>query len=356
MTRITWTSALSAILITSGFFWLLPACEAQNRMAPPEYDYYSLAITSVLNSAAEASKLSDVPQRVKVLISAAKILPASQHDEAVRLLDVALRDLKQWGSEDRAGWYQRHTAVELRNEVLALYARVDPEKTAALQKEFQPEAKSTTANSSVTSLKSEYWSTQFRDQSAIADQPAKIALSLVDTDPEKALGLVVQSLQGGIVSGVLFEIVQKLIQDGNRAFLNKLEIGVGQVLAGNVTLDPFSLSNAAILVLADKDMSSAARSSFAGFFMRSLQAWAIVVEEPGIDTSYISRVFFVFSQIVRLVISQYSPDQMIAFNLVLDQVAPLVPEKTKSSLEAFQPETFSEPKERLNDILRDPKP
>jgi hypothetical protein len=347
------------ILISEGLFWVPPECEAQNRIPPAEYDYYSLAITSILNSAAEASKVPDVPQRVKLLINAAKILPASQQDDAVRLLGVALRDLKEWGSDDKAGWYQRHTAATLRNEVLALYAQFDPEKTTTLQKEFQAEAEST-RNTGSTSPKTDTSFTQFSNRRVIADQSAKIALSLLDTDPEKALGLVVQSLQGGMVSGVLFEIFQKLMQNGNRAFLNRLEKGIGQVLAANVTLDPSSLAYASTLLQSDKDMPTATRSAFVSFFMRSLQAFSNLVTDPSasgpIDTSYISGVFIMASLNVRPIILEYAPDQLLMFEQILDRVAVLVPVETRSRLQAFQPETFSNSRDRLNDILKDPAP
>jgi hypothetical protein len=354
--RIALIIVLVAILFSPGFLWGLQDCQAQKRVAPAEYDYYSLALTSISNSAAEASKLPEIPQRINLLIQAVELLPAAQHDEAVRLLDVTLHDVKAWGSADKAGWRQRNTAATLRNEILALYARVDPEKTAALQQEFEAEAKSTTATTSQTSLKSQSWSTQFSDQSAIADQCAKIALSLIDTEPDKALGLVVQSLQGGTVSNELFDVVQKLSQNGNRAFLDKMEMHIGRSLAVSVTIDPFSLSNAGILALADDRMPVTTRSAFVSFFMRSLQAWSILVKEPGIDPSYTSRAFFAFSQIVRNVISQYSPDQLTVFDLVLDQVVPLVPEKMKSVVQALQPETFSDPRDKLSDILREPAP
>ncbi len=348
MLRLAKTTAL-VIMISEGFFWATPECKAQKRIAAPEYDYYSLALTSILDSAAEASKLPDVPQRVTLLVNAAKILPASQHDDAVRLLGVALRGVKEWGSEDKAGWYQRHTAETLRGEILAVYARVDSEKTMALQKEFQAEEKSTASESS---LKSE----QLSNRHAIADQAAKIALSLVDTDPEKAFGLVVQSCQGGTVSSVVFDIAAKLAQNGNRAFLDKIQLGIGQALVTNVTLDLFSLSTAANLVLADKEMPSAARNGFVSFFMRSLQAWATAVKEPGIDTNYLGHGFSVFSTTVRPIISQYSPNHLSVLDFALDQVGPLVSEKWKTSIQAFQPETFSEPRERLNDILKDSAP
>lgn len=121
---------------------------------------------------------------------------------------------------------------------------------------------------------------------------------------------------------MLLEIVHKLIQKGNRPLLDRVESAIGRSLAGNVTLDPYGLSFAALLVMADKDMSSGAKSAFVDFLMRSLETWAIVVREPGIDSSYLTRTFYAFSQTVRAVVSQYSPNRLIVFDLVLDQVLP----------------------------------
>lgn len=244
----------------------------------------------------------------------------------------------------------------MRNDVLAVFAKLDPQKVIALQKEFQTAAKSTSANSPEISLKRQDWHKSFSDQRAIADQSAKIALQLIDTDPEKAFKLIVQSLQGGTVSSVLFHIVQKLIGSGNRAFLNKIQMGIGQALTANLTLDPFSLSNAASLMLADKDTSLATRSLFVSFFMRSLQASSNLVKEPGIDSSYINTVFMMFVLNVRPVILQYVPEQLLMFDSVLNQVGLLASPETRSQMQAFQPETLSDPRDRLNDILNDPAP
>lgn len=360
MLRFPRTIALLAILTSAGFFWLPSECEAQNKSAPPEYDYYSLAITSISSSAAEASKLTDIPQRVKLLLYAAKIFPPSQRDEAIHLLVVALSEIKQWGSEDKASWYQRHIAAELRNDVLAAYVKLDPEKATALQKEFQAEAKSTTTSSTVTSLQGESWHTQFSDRRAIADQAARIALSLIETDPEKALALVLQSLQGGMVSGVLLEIVQKLVQNGNRALLNRLEMGIGEALAANVTLDPSSLAYSSALLQDDKDMPPVARGAFVSFFMGSLQSWSNLVrdasENSGLDSSYINIVFTVFSIAVRPALLRYAPGQLPVFDSAMDQLGSLVPATTRSKVQAFQPEKLSDPRDRLNDILKDPAP
>jgi hypothetical protein len=356
MRRPAKTVILSAVLT----FWLVSDCRAQNKTAADDYDYNSLAMTSVSSSSAEASKLPDIPQRVKLLIYAARILLRSQHDQAVGLLDLSLRDLKQWESEDKATWYRRHTAGTLRNEVLAVYAKLDPEKATALQKNFRADSESSMSNSSVTYNKDRDWFTQFRDRETIADQTATVALSLIDTDPEKALGLVFNSLQGGIISHVLFDIVQKLNQTGNRAVLNKLELGMGQFMAANVTFHWSSLSYAAAIVQSDQEMPPLVRIAFIDFFTRSLQAWSSFVSDPttntGIDPSYINSVFTRYLLSVRPVILQYAPERLLAFDLTLDQAAPFVPEKTRARLEAFQPEKFSEPRDRLNDILKDPNP
>jgi hypothetical protein len=353
------TFAFLASLIWPGVFWQLPECEAQKKLASAEYDYYSLALTSISNSARDASKLPDIPQRVNLLLYAARILAPSQPDEATRLLDVALRDLKQWASEDKASWYQRHTAATLRNEVLALLMRVNAEKASILQTESQADEASDT-QTAIAPLKSNKWSTQFIDRRTIADQSAKLALSLVDSEPEKALALAVQSVQGGTVSGGLIEIVEKLIHDGNRPVLKKLEIGIGGVLAASFTLDPISLSYSGAFLQTDKDMPSVTRRDFISFFMRSVQLWSELVREAsasgGLNSSYINATFTVFTLGVRPSLLMYAPEQSAVFDSVLDQLGALVPETTRSRLQAFQPEKLSDPRDRLNDILKDPNP
>jgi hypothetical protein len=344
-----------AILISLILCWPHSWCKAQKKIPPADYDYYALAITSITDIAGEASKLPDIPQRVKVLIQAAKILQPAKKEEAVRLLEVVLRDLKEWGAADTASWRQRNTAATLRNEALAVYALVDSEKALVRQKEFQSLEESTASNNSTTlNFKSGSWRTYFSDRQTAAEQAAKLALSLIDSEPERAVALVVQSLQGGTVSGVLFDIQKKLIQNGNRALLNTLEKKISQVLATNVTLDPSSLTYASTLGLADKDMPQVAKNAFANFIMRSLQEWAMVAKEPGIDTYYVIIGFNAFSGNVRYLISQYAPDQLLEFDLLLDQTASLVPEKKRGLItQRVQPETFSDPKDRLDDILKD---
>jgi hypothetical protein len=179
---------------------------------------------------------------------------------------------------------------------------------------------------------------------------------LIETNPDKALTLAIQSLHRGTLSSGLFEIFQKLTQSENRALLNRFQMGIAQALAGNFTLDPYSITYASLLILADKDMSPTARSEFIRFLMRSLQVWGMVVKEPGVDDSYITRGFFAFSQNVRPVISQYSPDQLLAFDLILDQAFPLVPEKMRPVVQVIPPESFSDPKDRLSDIVKEPNP
>jgi len=340
------------ILISLVLCWPRPWCQAQKKAAPADYDYYALAITSISDITRDAAKLPDIPNRVKLLIEAAKILGPANKEEAVRQLEVVLRDLKEWGSADSASWAQRNMAATLRNEALAVYATVDSEKALVRQKEVQPLEEPSTSNSSAN-FKDNSWRAYFADRRTSADQAAKVAISLIDSDPDRALRLVTQSLQGGTVSGVVFEIIEKLLQTGNRALLNRFENRIGESMAINVALDPSSLVAASTVGLVDKDMPLAAKNAFVSFFMRSLQAWALVVKEGGIDRYYIIDGYRAFSGNIRYLISQYAPDQLLEFDLVLDQTTPLVPEKMKALVQTLQPETLSDPKERLEEILKD---
>jgi hypothetical protein len=238
----------------------------------------------------------------------------------------------------------------LRSEVLAAYARLDPEKLASLEKNTEPEA---TSKNGVLSLKRNDWYRQLSNRRTIADQPALMALSVLDTDPERAFGLVAQSLQEGIVPSAVDDVVKKLIQAGNRASLDRLEIVIGQTLGQRVALDPFSLPYLADIIQSDRDMPAVARTAFVGFFMRSLGNVSNILREPGINSDYTRAVFTNFTLNVRPIILKYAPEQLLPFDVLLDQMAPLVSEETRATLQAFQPEKFAEPRDRLAEIKKD---
>jgi hypothetical protein len=329
-------------------------CNGQEKAATAQYDYYSLALSSISNSTKEASKLADISQRVKLMVLAARISAAAQPDEAIRTLDLALSDLKTWTSDEKTGWSKRQTAATLRSEVLVVYASLDPEKVIALQKEFQAQSEST-AKPKATTSKSDTSFTEFTERRATADQPAKLAFSLLHANPDRALALVLQSLQDGIVSQSVVEIIQELLSNGNRALLNRFEIGIGEVLSTKTTLDPSSLGYSGVLAQSDKEMPTLTRSAFVSFFMGSLQAWSqLVREDTGLDSSYINGSFIVYSLRIRPALSLYAPRQVPVFDSLMDQLGPLIPASSRSSMQAFQPETLTDPRDRLADIIKDP--
>lgn len=346
--------ALIAAVISHGVSWQSFQCAVQTKSTSPPYDYYALALTSILNSARDTSKVADIPQRVNLLLSGAKALERTEPEEARRLLDAGLDHLKRWMSEDGAGWYRRDTGGSLRNDILAVYARLDMEKTASLQNEFQAEAASDTDKTNASSREKRPWFAEFTDRRAIADQSAQIARSLVDIDPEKALTHVVQSLQTQTVSGVLSEIVERLIQSRNRTFLNRLEISAGQTIASSVSLDPSDLGYGSSFVQVDKEMPPAVRLAFVNFLIRSLQAQIKRATEPGIDQYYGRMVYTMAAINVRPIVLQGSVEQLFAVEQAINQLAPTIPAETRTRLQAFQPETITDPRERLNDILKDP--
>ncbi|HVI72126.1 MAG TPA: hypothetical protein VM656_11640 [Pyrinomonadaceae bacterium] len=98
-----------------------------------DYDYRSLAVQSILTSAQEAQKLSNIEERISLVIAAANVLPASHRPEAVALLDRSLQDIKDLNSTGKEAPVGRAVAQRLYNELLAAYAKLDPERALALQ-------------------------------------------------------------------------------------------------------------------------------------------------------------------------------------------------------------------------------
>jgi hypothetical protein len=266
----------------------------------------------------------------------------------------------QEGITEKAPSGRRYKAATLRSEALSAYAKLDSKKALALQKEYASKADSSTSKGDGPSdpLKNQDWGADMLERYRRASEMGKIVLSLIDTDFERASALVVQSVKGGAVSGEIFNIFEKLKQPGDRARLNKLETSIGEALAQTFTFDSSSLQFASILILSDQDMPPAARRGFILFFMNSLRTWVNVVRDEsrngGLDPSDIGSTFFSFFRSVRPAIAQYSPPEEVStFDLLLDQVSPLVPAKTKARLQMTSAETISNPRDRLADILKE---
>ena len=320
-----------------------------------DYDYRSLAVESILASAQEARKLSSIEERISFVIAVANLLPKSHRREAVALLEAGLKDVKDWNSTENNPPINRSSANRLHNDLLVAYAKLDPERALALE--------NIDLNEEMPADGHRYlrvggkWSAEILARRGPADQAAGLALSIIDTDPERAFSLVVRSVKDGIVSNSLNAIFDKLQQKQDRGFLDRLEMAVTQSLATTFTLDSFSLGYGAAL-LNDDRMPSVAQRRIIRFLMNSTEMWVALVKgddgNGGLDPSYVSSTFTRFGLNVRPTIAKYSPTDSLKFDILLDQAARFVPEKTRSTLQVFQPETLTDPKERLNAILREP--
>src|SRR5207249_6475627 len=120
-----------------------------------------------------------------------QVLPLSKRNEATGLLDMALSDIRDWDSDKTASWGQHHAAAKLRSEILALYVKLDPEKASLVQKDSRSGGTSAPTKDGLTasSLSDSNWSRRLLDVQTVAEGFAKPALSLIDTDPEKACAL-----------------------------------------------------------------------------------------------------------------------------------------------------------------------
>lgn len=321
-----------------------------------DYDYRSLAVESVLTSAQEAHKLSNIEERISLVIAAAKILPTSHRREAIALLERSLQDVKDWNSTEKKARVDRFTANRLYSDLLAAYAKLDPERALALQQNIDHNEEPPGDGHKYLRAGGK-WSAEILARRGPADQAAGLALSLIDADPERAFSLLVQSAKDGIVSNSVNAVFEKLQQKQDRGFLDQLEMAVAQSLATTFTLDSFSLGYAAAL-LNDDGMPLVAQRRISRFLMNSIEMWAALVKgddgNGGLDPSYVSSSFTRFVINVRPAIAKHSPADILKFDILLDKASRFVPEKTKSNLQVFQPETLTDSREWLNAILREP--
>lgn len=320
-----------------------------------DYDYRALAIQSILTSAQEAQKLSNIEERISLVITAANVLPPSHRLEAVGLLDRSLQDIKDLNSTGKEAPVGRAVAQRLYNELLAAYARLDPERALALQNTDRNEQ---TSRDDRESLRfGGKWSAEILARRARADQAAGLALSIIDAEPERAFSLVVQSVRDGIVSNSISAIFDKLTQKQDRRFLDQLQMAVAQSLSTTHTLDFFSLGYAAAL-LDDDRMPAVAKRRIARYLMNSVETWVALVKgddgNGGLDPSYVSSSFTRLILSVRPAIAKHFPADILEFDILLGQASRFVPEKTRSNLQVFQPETLTDSREKLNAILREP--
>lgn len=323
--------------------------------AAQDYDYKSLALESILASAQEAQKLPNIEERISFVIVVANLLPASRRQEAMALLEAGIRDVKDSKSTEKNSRINRSIANRLYNDLLIAYARLDPERALALQNTDRNE-ETPTDDHKFLRVGSK-WSAEILARRGPADQAAGLALSLIDTDPERAFALAVQSVKDGVVSNSVNAIFDKLRQNQDRRSLESLEMAVAQSLATTFTLDSFSLGYAAAL-LSDDRMPSLAQRGIIRFLMNSTETWAALVKgddgNGGFEPSYVSSSFTRLVLNVRPAIAKYSPGDTLKFDILLDQASPFVPATTRSTLQVFQPETLTDPKEKLNAILREP--
>lgn len=354
--RLVAFTTLFVCLVVGGLPSFSRKCAAQETT--PEYDYQALALASILNVAQDSVKLAEVEERVSLLTDCARILSPLKREEAIGFLDIALRHLRDWGSESGAKWQRRDDAARLRREVLSVYAQLDPTKALALKTEAETDSNADKHGITSGSFRDAKWRTTVYDAQRFSDASAQLGFSLIDTDLERATTLVVQSVATGVVSSFVSKVFLKLEQDRNRPALDKIEQALLPVITSTVALDQYSLGYASILLQSDQGMSPAARRGFVLFLMNSLETWERMVTgadgQGGVDPSYINAVFMTCVLNVRPTIALYSPEDLARVDALLDQVSSLVPEKTRSMASASQPEKLSDPRDRIAEILREP--
>jgi hypothetical protein len=342
------------LLVVALSFQFASAQAIRQKPKPTDYNYKSLALDSVRDTAQQAKKLTEIKYKIRFLVEASALLSGSNNKEAADLLEFALIDLKDWESENDAPPDRRFLASYFRDLVIAQYLKIDNARATKLVAEEKrslsdPDSKPLKNNSS--------WSTTLLERQSNADRIMAVALAILESDPDRAISLLAQSVQQGIFPWQMAEAFQRL--RANRPVLLAAQERIAASLRSTVALDSTSVTSAGSLSW-DQDMLPTVRATFLQFLLRSLEAWVSLSHaaavDGGLDPSYLDSMFGTFASTVRPVFVQHGPNELGRFDLQLDQIAPQVSPRIRDMVSSNAFAELTDPRDRLTEIKKEPNP
>ncbi len=348
--------ALATLLVVSGLLAQPLAFSQSPRQRPKtaEYDYKSLALSSIRESVPEAKKLTDINHKVRFLIEASSLLADSNKNEAMEALDLALAEIKEWESKADDTQSRKYVASYRRDQVIAQYLKLNPEKANQLLAEDKSNSPEIDLK---PSQKETSWRTNLNERRNASYKATTLATQLLESDPERAITLLAESVRGGILTSELWNILLQL--RSRRSLLLSAQERIVTSLSNAVALDNLSIQTAAFLAW-DEDMLPPVRANLIQFLLRSLEAAVhlanVTASEGGGDPGISDSVFVAFSTTARPVIQRHDPNSIGRVDVLLEQLAPRVSTRIRDMIKRNDIVEPADLKERLDEIKREADP
>lgn len=295
----------------------------------PRLDLIENAASLAFSAGREASALPNPDERIEMQVKAAEILALVRPDDAVRLLDMAWLSLRQWSEGDSLSARQRYHAIELRGDLLALYAKLVPERINKLVASLPDNALNGVSNNGQNAGNNPPLPTERQ----AADEIINIGFTRFKQNPAETVEAAISSVQKtGKVSEYLSSVAEALYEQGNEPLLRAFENRLAELLSATLSLDPLDQRAVAFLLSADPQMSPTAQSVFLGFLLRSLQKLVAVIREaqiskqpPVVDSDTNTFSHSIYTSNIRPLFVKYLPRQIERFDTLLGEIAAALP-------------------------------
>lgn len=281
----------------------------------------------------EAGKLNDPVEVIQIQLEAARLLAKERPEDALRVLNLALLEVRDcpisWKSKEKQS--KSFQLLRLRGEILALYATIDQQKAGKLLKSLPNcSVKGTDSSESERSDRPVNWDARHR-----ADELVKVGVNKLGENPTAGIGMILSSVSStGKISEALSDVVKKLRDTGNDQLADEIEKQMAELIASQTSSDAFDHQAVATLIASDPRMSAVTRQVFSSYLLRGLESFVSAIKESQvsglplqIDSDNLGYLYCEYLQMIRRVIEKYSPDKSEYVNAALQQIATVLPEK-----------------------------
>ncbi|CAN5340961.1 hypothetical protein BH20ACI1_BH20ACI1_16480 [soil metagenome] len=305
------------------FFLLFTITTAQTKTEPLKSK--DLAEKAVRNSAInlvseignEASKLSNVSDKILIKIEVAKVLVTINKENAINFLESAWQDVSSISKEEP----ENKNLLPAKNKIIALASEIAPEKAEKWRKILE----SGEQKSGETDKKNE---TDKPPQTARekADILVKAAIAKVENNPQIAVSESLSSLYNTKkISGHFLDLFQKLSADKQYSFLEDLKKGLAEYATAHLSSDINDLGAISSLLSSNLISDLETQHQFGYFLSNSaklvLNPQIMAGKRPG----EVLQVYEYFQIFLRPVILRFSPEYVLTLDGLLKDISAFVP-------------------------------
>jgi hypothetical protein len=307
--------------------------ESKQPSTSPQIQLSARATELALSVGQEAVSLNNLVESIQIQLEAARLLSREHPQEALRVLNLALNEVRDcpgsWKSKEKQG--KSSQLLSLRGDILSLYTKIDRQQADKLLKTLPDcSAKADGSQKNEHPDNPVNWDARHR-----ADELVKIGVAKLGQNPAEGVSIILSSVSStSKVSGEISEAVSKLRAAGSDSVVNEIEDKLAKIVSSQTSSDAFNQEAVATLIAVDPRMSPAARQALSSYLLLGLEGFVAAIKESQvsgqplkIDYDNLGYLYGEYLREIRRVIEKYAPDRLEYVDSALQQIAAVLPEE-----------------------------